>query len=127
MTPEPGPAPRRVLVVEDNRDSRETLRMLLELWGYRVEEAGDGLEGVRKALDWKPDAAVVDIGMPVMDGYAMARRVRQALGRDILLVALTAYRDREKALEAGFDEHLVKPVRAADLQRALAAGRRKKS
>src|SRR3954469_19524091 len=89
MTPEKGAAPRRVLVVEDNRDSRETLRVLLELWGYNVEEAEDGLEGVRKALAWRPEAAVVDIGMPALDGYGVAREVRANLGHHIYLLALT--------------------------------------
>ena len=103
-------APRRVLVVEDNRDIRESLRLLLELWGYRVEEAKDGLEGLHKAVAWQPDAAVVDIGLPGLDGYAVARRVRAALGRGIFLVALTAYRDRDEALAAGFDEHMLKPA-----------------
>jgi CheY-like chemotaxis protein len=110
---------RRVLVVEDNEDSRATLRALLELWGHQVQEAADGVEGVRKALDWRPEAAVVDIGMPLLDGYGVARRVRAALGSRILLVALTAYRDRQRALEAGFDEHLVKPAEPEHLARLL--------
>jgi CheY-like chemotaxis protein len=60
--------PRRVLIVEDNPDGRETLRLLLDLWGYQVEAAADGAEGVRKALAWRPDAAVVDLHLPLLDG-----------------------------------------------------------
>src|SRR5438067_13523369 len=82
---------RRVLVVEDNPDSRLSLHLLLEMRGYDVEEAEDGLRGVRKALDWQPDVAVVDIGLPVFDGYEVARQLKAALGGSIRLIALTAY------------------------------------
>ena len=104
---------RRVLVVEDQPDSRETLRMLLEVWGHEVDEAGDGLEGVQKALSWRPDVAVVDIGLPCLDGWEVARRVRSALRDGILLIALTGYNrpeDRERSARAGFDIHLSKPA-----------------
>src|SRR5205823_357735 len=90
MTSSPDP-PSRVLVVEDNPDTRRTLRILLELRGFQVQEAPDGQEGVRQALEWHPDVAVVDIGLPVLDGYEVARRVRAALDRRTLLIALTAY------------------------------------
>ena len=65
--PTDAPAPRRVLVVEDNQDTRSTLRLLLECSGYRVDEAADGQEGVRKALAWQPEFAVVDIGLPLLN------------------------------------------------------------
>src|SRR3954471_10914975 len=81
----------RILVVEDSPDSRWALCLLLELRGYHVQEAGDGQEGVRKALAWHPDAAVVDIGLPLLNGYEVARQVKAALGGGIRLVALTAY------------------------------------
>src|SRR5690348_15551617 len=113
-------APRRVLVVEDQPDTRETLRMLLELWGCQVEEAGDGLEGVEKALSWRPDAAVVDIGLPHLDGWEVARRIRAALRGAVLLIALTGYNrpeDRQRSAEAGFDVHLSKPAKPETLQR----------
>jgi DNA-binding response OmpR family regulator len=68
--------PPRVLVVEDNPDGREALRILLDIQGFAVEAAPDGEQGVQKALSWKPDAAVVDIGLPLLDGFEVARRVR---------------------------------------------------
>ena len=117
------PSSRRILVVEDNPDSRETLRTLLELWGHHVEVAGDGRQGVEKALDWRPEVAVVDIGLPLLDGYEVARRVRAALGRSIFLIALTGYgqpQDRQRSSDAGFDLHLVKPVNVTELERVLA-------
>jgi CheY-like chemotaxis protein len=103
----------RVLVVEDMPAIRKMLRLFLEANGFQVEEAGDGPEGVRKALDWHPDAAVVDIGLPRLNGYEVARRVKAALGRGIRLIALTgdpAPEDREQAFAAGFDVHLTKPA-----------------
>jgi CheY-like chemotaxis protein len=109
----PPEAGGRVLVVEDHRDSREALRILLEMWGYQVEVAEDGLRGAERALAWQPVAAIVDIGLPILNGYEVARRVRASLGANIRLIALTAYgqpEDRKRALEAGFDVHLVKPV-----------------
>jgi CheY-like chemotaxis protein len=113
---------RRVLVVEDNADSRQTLSLLLELWGYQVEQAENGVEGLRKSLTWRPDAAVVDIGLPLLNGYEVARQVRQALQEHILLIALTGYnqpRDRQRSIEAGFDYHLAKPADLDCLSRLL--------
>jgi CheY-like chemotaxis protein len=115
-------ASRRVLIIEDNPDGRETLRILLELWGYEVEATGDGAEGVRKALDWRPGAAVVDIGLPGLDGYEVARRVRAALARKVCLIALTGYgqpEDRRRALQAGFDAYLIKPADLDQLSHLL--------
>ena len=123
---QPALAPRkRLLLVEDNRDIGETLRDLLQILGHRVELAADGLRGVQLALATRPDAALVDIGLPGIDGYEVARRVRAAeAGKDILLVALTGYgrpEDRDRALEAGFDAHLVKPVDPDELNDILAS------
>ena len=105
---------RRILIVEDNADARATLRDLCELWGHSVETASDGFEGVRRALEWEPDLALVDVGLPGIDGFEVARRVRgQPRGRDLNLVALTGYgtpEDRDRALKAGFDLHLTKPA-----------------
>jgi CheY-like chemotaxis protein len=115
-------ASRRVLVVEDNSDSRRSLRVLLELWGYAVAEAADGPAGLDTALDWRPQAAVVDIGLPGFDGYELARRVKDALGGGTLLIALTAYgrpEDRRRALQAGFSHHLTKPADPQELHRLL--------
>jgi CheY-like chemotaxis protein len=116
----------RVLVVEDNPDARETLCFLLTLRGFQVEEAGDGQEGLHKGLAWQPAAAVVDIGLPLLDGYEVARRLRHALETRILLIALTGYgqpEDRQRALAAGFDHHLTKPADPDELLRLLRASR----
>ncbi len=115
--------PLRVLVIEDNRDGRETLRTLLELLGHQVETAADGLEGLNRALAWRPDVAVVDIGLPRLDGYQVARQIRASLGRRIVLLAHTGYgrqEDRREALLAGFDAHLVKPMSLDELSYWLA-------
>ncbi len=117
------PAPRAILLVEDNADVRDGLRLLLEEVGHRVETAGDGVEGVQIALARRPAAALVDIGLPGLDGYAVARRIREALGGSIFLVALTGYGlpdDRRRALEAGFDAHLTKPITLDAILEALA-------
>jgi CheY-like chemotaxis protein len=103
------PAGRRVLLVDDDGSARWTLRLFLEAHGHTVEEANDGLEGVKKALAWRPDVALVDIEMPIIDGYGLARKVREALGGDIYLIALTGHDHPELALSAGFDQHLLKP------------------
>jgi CheY-like chemotaxis protein len=111
----------RVLLVEDNADHRLSLRLLLEAWGYQVEEAADGPQGVQKARDWRPDSAVVDIGLPGFDGYEVARRVR-AFDGHIRLIALTAYggaEDRRRAFQAGFAHHLTKPADPHELQHLL--------
>ena len=117
------PGRKRLLLVEDNPDIGETLRELLQILGHRVELAGDGLRGVQLALATHPDAALVDIGLPGIDGYEVARRLRASEeGKDIVLVALTGYgrpEDRDRALESGFDAHLVKPVDPEELNRLL--------
>jgi signal transduction histidine kinase/ActR/RegA family two-component response regulator len=116
--------PLQVLVVEDNLDGRESLRDLLELWGHEVELAGTGPEGIEKALALQPDVALIDIGLPGLDGNEVAQRIRTALGPErIALIAMTGYgqpEDRRRALQAGFDAYLVKPVDPADLKRLLA-------
>jgi CheY-like chemotaxis protein len=116
------PTSQRILVVEDLPEVRKMLRLLLEVKGFQVEEAGNGPEGVRKAIEWHPHVAVVDIGLPLLNGYEVARRVRSALGGDIRLIALTAYgtrEDQERALAAGFDVHLTKPTDPDELCRHL--------
>jgi len=115
---------RRILVVEDNADAREMLRIVLELAGHEVHEAVDGPSGLATAVDLRPDIALVDIGLPGFDGLEIARRVRIAVGASIYLVALTGYGqpdDRRLALEAGFDAHLVKPVDPPALLAAIRA------
>ncbi len=124
LEPFTGPS-LRVLVVEDNLDAREMLRTFLMLEGHEVHEAADGLTGFDAFGAVQPDAAVIDIGLPALDGYELARRVRRTgfAGR---LVALTGYgqlEDVRRARGAGFDEHLMKPVQPGQLRAAL-AGRR---
>jgi len=113
----------RVLIVEDNLDGRESLRELLELWGYDVDVAANGTEGLVKAFAGHPDAALIDIGLPELDGNEVARRIRAVVDSDRLaLIAMTGYgqpEDRRRAIEAGFDTYLVKPVEPSDLVRLL--------
>jgi CheY-like chemotaxis protein len=111
-----------VLVVEDNDDGRETLRLLLELCGYEVAVAADGVAGVQKAQEFRPDAALIDLGLPRLDGLQVARRLRALFGNAVLLVAVTALaqpEDRRRTREAGFDTHLRKPADFDELQRLL--------
>ena len=115
----------RILVVEDNADTREMLRSALELSGHEVQDASDGPSGLEAILRVRPDVALIDIGLPEFDGYEVARKARGALGGTILLVALTGYGqpdDRRQALEAGFDAHLVKPVEPSALLAVIQAG-----
>jgi CheY-like chemotaxis protein len=114
----------RVLVVDDNQDSRESLGMLLGFWGHDVLTASDGREAIDVARQERPDVVLLDIGLPGIDGYEVARRMlAQADKRRPALVAMTGYgqaEDRKRAREAGFALHLVKPVEPEALQRALA-------
>ena len=105
---------RRVLIVEDNPDNRLALHTLLELWGYAVDEAPDGAQAIQLHLQHRPEIALIDIGLPGISGYDVAKRIRSAPGGRPFLV------DRRKALEAGFDAHLVKPVDPDELERLLA-------
>ncbi len=114
----PGPVakPRqiRLLIIEDNADVRETMATLCEAWGHEVEVACDGLEGASKVLELRPDVALVDIGLPGIDGFEVARRVRaDPRGAAIRLIALTGYGSPEaiaEAIAAGFDFHVTKPA-----------------
>lgn len=115
---------RRVLLVEDNADARATLHALLESAGHEVHVAEDGPSGLASALSLRPDILVLDIGLPRLNGYELARRVREASGPDWqpLMIAVTGYgqpADREAAHDAGFDHHLVKPVRWEVLETIL--------
>jgi CheY-like chemotaxis protein len=112
---------KRVLVIEDVVDARAALSMLLRLWGHDVRAVGEGVAGLREALTWTPDAALLDIALPSLDGYEVARRIREVRG-DLLLIAVTGFcrpQDRERALSAGFDVHLIKPVPAGFLYHLL--------
>ncbi len=124
-TPQIAGAARRVFVVDDNEDSRETLADVLRLAGLAVETASDGEQALARAAEERPDAYVVDVGLPRMDGYEVARRLRQmATARPPILIALTGYgtpEDRKRALDAGFDHHMTKPADVDELRRLLAA------
>jgi len=114
---------RSILIVEDNADAREAMRMLLELDGHVVMAAAEGVEALELARAKDPDIALVDIGLPGIDGYEVARRIRTGGDKRPLLIALTGYgqpEDRRRATEAGFDSLLVKPVDPAALTDLLA-------
>ncbi len=116
---------RRVLVIEDNIDAAETLEEMLRLWGHEVAVAHDGRAGVERAREFKPDVVLCDIGLPVMDGYQVARAIRadSTLARTFL-VALTGYaleEDQRRAAAAGFDRHLGKPVAVDVIEDVLAS------
>jgi signal transduction histidine kinase/ActR/RegA family two-component response regulator len=114
---------RRVLLVDDNADAREMYGMVLEADGHEVYEAGDGARALDLFHRARPDVAIVDIGLPGMDGYELARRIRsEAEGQHVTLIALTGYgfpEDRERSRAAGFDRHLVKPAAPEELRREL--------
>jgi signal transduction histidine kinase len=115
--------PQTILLVEDNADERETLRMALEMQGHRVVAVADGAAALDAARRHRPAAALLDIGLPGMHGYELAGQLRALVGRKVRLVALTGYggvAEARRALDAGFDRHLTKPVDAADLALALA-------
>ena len=117
-------AARRVLLVDDNRDSVESLALLLALSGYETETAHDGLEAVRLAASWRPDVVLLDIGLPKMNGYEVCRAIRaEPWGRDVPVIALTGWGQdeaRQRTAEAGFTAHLVKPVDFPKLTQILA-------
>ena len=114
----------RILVVDDNKDSADSLEMLLRLKGNDIRTAYDGLEAVELAATFHPELILLDIGLPKLNGYEVARRIRQQpWGRDMILVALTGWGqddDRRLSQEAGFDLHIVKPVDLAALEKLLA-------
>ena len=117
-----GPS-RRILVADDNRDSADSLALLLRLSGNEVETVHDGRAAVEAAERWRPHLALLDIGMPVLNGYEAARAIREApWGRGLTLIAVTGWgqeEDRRRSREAGFDGHLVKPVDPAGLEALL--------
>jgi len=113
---------RRLLVVDDNRDAAESMSMLLELWGHDVAYAYDGPSALETAEQWHPEAVFLDIGLPGMDGYEVAEKLRELPNaKGAVLIAITGYGqedDRLRSLRAGIDHHLVKPV-APDALRSL--------
>jgi signal transduction histidine kinase/ActR/RegA family two-component response regulator len=126
LAPTPALAPARVLVVDDNEDACALLAETLERAGYEVDTAFDGPEALAACTAHAPAAALLDIGLPGMDGYELARRMRALPGfAGVFLVAVTGYgqdTDRARTRQAGFDEHLVKPVTMKQIRAVLAAG-----
>ena len=113
---------RRILVVEDDEDGREMLRHLLQLSGHEVYEAEDGVRGLEQALALRPEVVLIDVGLPGLDGYQVARRIRAAGHRDVVLIAVTGYgqiEDRLRAKAAGFDAQITKPVNPTVLAELL--------
>jgi CheY-like chemotaxis protein len=112
----------RLLVVDDNKDAAESMSMLLEMWGHEVAFAYDGPSALETAEQWQPQAVFLDIGLPGMDGYEVAARLRELpQAKDAVLIAITGYGqedDRLRSRRAGIDHHLVKPV-APDALRNL--------
>ena len=121
----PLPVKRRILVVDDNPDALESLSRLVSLMGNEVHQARDGLEALEIGQSCLPDIVLMDLGMPNVDGYEAARRMRQEpWGRDVALVATTGWgqeEDRRRTAEAGFDRHLVKPIAIDALREVLGA------
>jgi CheY-like chemotaxis protein len=121
---------RRILIVEDNTDARQALRLMLEQNGHNIFEADSGPSAVASALANHPDVALIDIGLPGFDGYEAARQIRSAAGIEgIVLIALTGYglpEDRRRAQQVGFDAHFVKPLDLDSLTDWLARAARLK-
>jgi CheY-like chemotaxis protein len=121
-----GARPERVLVVDDNIDAADSLCLLLEITGHTTRQAHDGPTAIEMSASFQPDVILLDIGLPGLDGYQVARKMRdQEVTAGSLIVAVSGYgqqEDRIKAREAGFDHHLTKPVVFHDLQALLAQG-----
>jgi CheY-like chemotaxis protein len=120
----------RILLIEDNDDAREMLLMLLTLAGHEVFGACDGPTGIELAHSLVPDIVVIDLGLPGVDGYEVARQIRASRSKDVGLIALSGYgqaEDRRKALEAGFDTHIVKPADPAHLSTVISSLQRGRS
>src|ERR1700760_1751005 len=119
--------PRRVLIVDDNEDAANSLAIILQLGGHQTVSVYTAVDALQRAAVFRPDVVLLDIGLPEMDGYEVAQKMRELPGlRDVRLVAVTGYGrsdDRIRARDAGFDEHLTKPVEYAVLERTLERAR----
>jgi PAS domain S-box-containing protein len=115
---------KKILVVDDNRDAADSLATMLRLLGHEIHATHDGLEAVEAAGAFRPDVVLLDIGLPTLNGYEAARRIReQPWGRQMVLVAISGWgqeEDKRRACQAGIDHHMTKPVTLADLERILA-------
>ena len=122
-TPAAGPASYRILIADDNLDHADSMAKLLRLSGHQVHLAHDGLAAVNLVLSTDPDIVLMDIGMPKMNGYEAARRIRERHGHELVLIALTGWgqiEDRSRATDAGFNYHLTKPVKYEVLEKLIA-------
>ena len=126
LPPRPGTSasrPRRVLVVDDNEDATNTLAMILQLEGHEIRTAYSGVDALLEADQFHPEVVLLDIGLPGLDGYQVAERLRAVTHRsDMRMIAITGYgqeTDRKRTQDAGFANHLVKPVDFAELKRVL--------
>ena len=123
--PIPPSVGRRILIVDDSEDGAESLAMLLQLGGHETYKAHDGQEAIKAAERLRPDAVLLDIGLPILNGYEVCRRIRrEPWGKHLTIVALTGWdqeEDRHRSREAGFDAHMVKPVDHDELLRLLAS------
>lgn len=124
-SPQPATRPRRILVVDDHKDAARVLGILLNSLGHEVQTANDGRQALDAVASFRPEIVFCDIGLPTIDGYEVARRVRQQPDLNgIKLIALTGWgqdQDKQRTREAGFDHHLVKPVAVKTLRDLLAA------
>ncbi len=116
--------PLRLIVVDDNPDNSHSMSLLLEALGHEARIAHNGIQALGLAHEFQPDAMIIDIGMPGLDGHDLARRIRaEDWGKDLLLVAASGWgqdEDKQRSLEAGFNMHLVKPVELRTLEGLLA-------
>lgn len=121
--PEGSPRRRRILVADDNADAAESFGEILRMMGNEAHVVTDGLQALKAAEAMRPDAALLDLGMPGLSGYEVARELRrQPWGRSMLLIAVTGWgqaEDRRRSREAGFDHHFVKPVEPTLIERLL--------
>jgi CheY-like chemotaxis protein len=115
---------RRILIVDDNEDAANSLALILKLGGHETASVYSAVDALQRASAFRPDVVLLDIGLPGMDGYEVAQKMRELPGlRDVRLIAVTGYGrsdDRLRARDAGFDDHLTKPVEHAVLERTLA-------
>jgi CheY-like chemotaxis protein len=123
----PGVAGRRILVVDDDADGREAMRTLLELWGHTVAEAGNGESAIEIAVSMQPEVILLDLAMPTVDGFEVARRIRAGAGGERpFMIALTGYGtgdDVDQARAAGCDAHVLKPCDPDELRRLVQSER----
>lgn len=122
------PGSRRVLVVDDNADAAQSMALLLQLSGHETKVVTEAVEVISACSEFRPDVVILDIGLPTMDGYQLAQELRRRHGKaEVKLIAVTGYgqmKDRERAAEAGFDHHFVKPVDPKQLEAAICAERK---